>query len=853
MPKAKVPKNLAVDGTDKLAAKAKPSDKHEKPDLNIEEATIASPRPSRKRAGDYFDFDGEGAEADNAEPSSKATETKVAPPKKKTKTVEADEVGKEGRKAKGAKADAPAKPKKETEEKKPNAAKADAASKKEKAETKSKSKKSKAAAVTENTMDAATAVAPDVTMDEEPSEKLAGSDKGKEPASTKATKARGPKTKTPTTTEKASEAADAVKKEVKGAIGETKKVARDKAPTTKSAAGVADEISRGAKGAFQKTKKAVKGKAPTKDTAAEAADNVVKDSKASATKATKAAKNKAPTTGTVAEVADKVTKETIGATEKTKSAMKAKAPKAIETAAEVSGMVTKEAKAAAEKATKVAKDNGPSTETGARAAETVKKSAKDTADKILKTAKAKSPTTETTTKASDGAKIQAKAGAEKVKKATKAKDDAKPEPPRSKKRKSSSGDAETVNADILDPLSEHAEESAKKKQKTQKSKTIGGAVGDLIAHAAESATAARASFGGFASSLLGVTSDAVGTASETAQDGAKNAKGKGKAIASNVAEASTKAEAPKDTEDGDEEDSDVEPDDHTAALLAGFESDGDDVHPSGPGFEKGQRLPELPHAKETTRKLKDVKEDSNEGTGVVYVGRIPHGFFEHEMRQYFSQFGDITRLRLSRNKKTGASRHWALIEFKSAGVANIVSGTMDNYLMFGHILKCKIVEKAQLHEDVWKGADKRFKKVPWNKMEGRKHEMAVGRDRWEGRIENEKKRRESRQEKMKEIGYEFTGGALKGVDSVPVKAKQIAEGQEEVEEEKSLVTAGGEEGQTVVVSEEIKTKKSKKTSKGDVTETTTTISKKGKKTLDAGEEAAGSASKKAKKASKASI
>jgi nucleolar protein 15 len=38
-------------------------------------------------------------------------------------------------------------------------------------------------------------------------------------------------------------------------------------------------------------------------------------------------------------------------------------------------------------------------------------------------------------------------------------------------------------------------------------------------------------------------------------------------------------------------------------------------------------------------------------TGVVYLGRIPHGFYEEQMRAYFSQFGDISRLRLSRNKK----------------------------------------------------------------------------------------------------------------------------------------------------------------------------------------------------------
>lgn len=36
--------------------------------------------------------------------------------------------------------------------------------------------------------------------------------------------------------------------------------------------------------------------------------------------------------------------------------------------------------------------------------------------------------------------------------------------------------------------------------------------------------------------------------------------------------------------------------------------------------------------------------------GVIYLGRIPHGFYEDEMRSYFEQFGEVTRLRLSRNR-----------------------------------------------------------------------------------------------------------------------------------------------------------------------------------------------------------
>ena len=36
---------------------------------------------------------------------------------------------------------------------------------------------------------------------------------------------------------------------------------------------------------------------------------------------------------------------------------------------------------------------------------------------------------------------------------------------------------------------------------------------------------------------------------------------------------------------------------------------------------------------------------------VLYIGHVPHGFYEDQMRAYFGQFGDVTRLRLSRNKK----------------------------------------------------------------------------------------------------------------------------------------------------------------------------------------------------------
>ena len=148
------------------------------------------------------------------------------------------------------------------------------------------------------------------------------------------------------------------------------------------------------------------------------------------------------------------------------------------------------------------------------------------------------------------------------------------------------------------------------------------------------------------------------------------------------------------------------------------------------------------------------------------------------MKAYFSQFGEITRLRLSRNRHTGRSKHYAFIEFSSTTVAKIVAETMDNYLMYGHIVKCKFVPKEQLHPEVWKGANRRFKVTPWNRIEKKRLEKGKTREQWSKRIESEQKKRLSKAKKLKALGYEIDLPQLKSVDDVPVQeAPKAVEGE----------------------------------------------------------------------------
>ena len=222
------------------------------------------------------------------------------------------------------------------------------------------------------------------------------------------------------------------------------------------------------------------------------------------------------------------------------------------------------------------------------------------------------------------------------------------------------------------------------------------------------------------------------------------------------------------TDDSEEE----EIDDQTDALLKGFESDDDsEKDPGDQGYEVGDEIPKV--GKKIRKKAEAAeKASTSDKPGVVYVGRIPHGFYEQEMKQYFSQFGNITNLRLSRNRKTGKSKHFAFVEFESAEVAEIVSKTMDNYLLFGHILKCKLVAPEQVHKDLWIGANKRFKSVPWNKIQGRKLSQAMTVTGWESRMKKEEKRRADKKAAMNLMDYHFESPKLKSAKEVLKKRQQ---------------------------------------------------------------------------------
>ncbi|XP_055377952.1 MKI67 FHA domain-interacting nucleolar phosphoprotein-like isoform X2 [Condylostylus longicornis] len=88
--------------------------------------------------------------------------------------------------------------------------------------------------------------------------------------------------------------------------------------------------------------------------------------------------------------------------------------------------------------------------------------------------------------------------------------------------------------------------------------------------------------------------------------------------------------------------------------------------------------------------------------GVVLLRHIPKGFFEDQMKDFFSQFGEVTRVRLARSRRTGGPKCFAFIEFKIPEVAQIVAVTMDNYIMFQKLVKAYYISPEEQKYDYFR-------------------------------------------------------------------------------------------------------------------------------------------------------
>uniref|UniRef100_A0A453B5K1 RRM domain-containing protein n=1 Tax=Aegilops tauschii subsp. strangulata TaxID=200361 RepID=A0A453B5K1_AEGTS len=185
---------------------------------------------------------------------------------------------------------------------------------------------------------------------------------------------------------------------------------------------------------------------------------------------------------------------------------------------------------------------------------------------------------------------------------------------------------------------------------------------------------------------------------------------------------------------------------------------------AGPRTGEGKDFLPLEGKEQRIREKQQPEEPENTAT-VLYIGHIPHGFYEDQMQGFFQQFGAVKRVRIARNRKTGKSKHYGFIEFENPEVstcvgiyqiirahcmfvaclqipgmflvyqvAKIVADEMNNYLLFEHTLQIAPVPLEKVHAKLWKGVRKGFVPVDRVAIERNKLSKVIANDNWNAKV-----------------------------------------------------------------------------------------------------------------------
>lgn len=153
--------------------------------------------------------------------------------------------------------------------------------------------------------------------------------------------------------------------------------------------------------------------------------------------------------------------------------------------------------------------------------------------------------------------------------------------------------------------------------------------------------------------------------------------------------------------------------------------------------------------------------ETSDKSSVIYLGHIPNGFFETEMRKFFIQFGAVKRLKLFRSKKTNNSKGYAFVEFESPQVAEVVSEAMQGYFLMERQLVSHVVPVEKLHKGMFTASS--LRNAHKNNDAGGDEdgdedgeEEELTKERFAELSAQQKKIMEKKQAKLRKLGIDFT-------------------------------------------------------------------------------------------------
>ena len=182
---------------------------------------------------------------------------------------------------------------------------------------------------------------------------------------------------------------------------------------------------------------------------------------------------------------------------------------------------------------------------------------------------------------------------------------------------------------------------------------------------------------------------------------------------------------------------------------------------------------------------------SFDASGIVYVGHVPHGFYEGQLRGYLTQFGDLRHVYLSRSRRTGRSRGYAFVQFEDPLVARIAAEALNGYPMGGKVLRAHVVDAKKAHPLLFAFADRKWAKIPWRRIIRELQAAPKAAAGAAKKLRRALTREAAQAAKLRAAGIEYEAPA--SYRALALKAGVLEEGEDEEEEEDEDEEKDGDE------------------------------------------------------------
>lgn len=140
---------------------------------------------------------------------------------------------------------------------------------------------------------------------------------------------------------------------------------------------------------------------------------------------------------------------------------------------------------------------------------------------------------------------------------------------------------------------------------------------------------------------------------------------------------------------------------------------------------------------------------------VVYIGHLPHGFYENQLRAYLAQYGEVLGVKVARSRKTARAKGYAFVQFRYPEVAQIVAETIDGYMLMGKVLVANVLNPGHKNPFVF-ATSKEFKFINWKRLFMKEKNRTKTPEELKKEVEGLIKNDVARKEKLKSLGIEYS-------------------------------------------------------------------------------------------------